>query len=73
MTLLQQAECRRNKSPRSSNMYRVSNSSTLWLQRCMNRNAQQEFLLTPFVIIRNHYHNLEVNGELMAWKNRARF
>ena len=73
MTPLQQAEWRRNKSPRSSNMHRVSNGSTLWLQRRVNRNAQQEFLLTPFVIIRNDYHNLEANGELTAWKNRARF
>ena len=54
-------------------MCRVSNGSTLWLQRYMNRNAQQEFLLTPFIIARNNYHNLEVNGELIVQENRARF
>lgn len=66
MTPLQQAEWKHNKSPRSSNIHRVSNGSTLLLQRRVNRNTQQEFLLTPFVIIKNDYHNLEANGQLTA-------
>ena len=52
MTPLQQAKWRRNKLLRSSNTHGVSNGSTLWLQCYVNRNTQQEFLLTLLVIIK---------------------
>ena len=39
----------------------------------MNRNTQQEILLTPFKIISKDYNDLEANGQLTTWENRAKY
>ena len=62
-----------NSSRSLTSIYVLNNGGTFVLSRRVNRTTQEENILKPHVIMRNHYRHLEVGMCVAAWKDRASF